>query len=322
MRMDRVICYVSSLDYLLPSIVSAAGIRRYVGTHRSDIVILLTAEDQSRLPDINRRLADRGIRVQGLDSAALAQINAFAFDGYISSSTLGRFFIADLLPERYRHLLYIDGDTMIGADPGMLVGTEVPDGRIAAAEDVISFRRSHLTATGRRILAYHRGLGVETGRYFNSGILAVSRRTWKLLADQALTFFKQNRSLCICLDQSALNAVTGDRRLPLSLKWNFQSPARFLGIEGRVRPSIYHFNQYIKPWMGVCKPWEDLYRIYRAQSAQFDTLGLTLPTASEDDIAAHNRLTPIKNALLRWPTLASLASAHTRVRAYEREAWI
>ncbi len=319
---DRVICYVSSLDYLLPSIVSAAGVRRFVPNHKADIVILLTTEDESRLPFINRRLGNLGIHVEGVGAVALKQINSFAFDGYINSTTLGRFFIADLLPIRYQKIVYIDGDTMVSQDPTALVEADVPEGRIAAAEDVISFRRSRLTPAGRRILAYHEGLGIGAGGYFNSGILAVTRKTWRLLAEQAFAFFKQHRSLCVCLDQSALNAVTGDRRLPLSLKWNFQSPARFLGIEGLVSPTIYHFNQYIKPWMGLCKPWEHIHHLYRTESDRFTALELTLPMVSEADIQAHNRLTPVKNALLQWPALASLASRHTDVRAYERTAWI
>ena len=44
-----------------------------------------------------------------------------------------------------------------------------------------------------------------------------------------------------------------------ALQWNFQTSFRYLGIENRVNPNIYHFTRFPKPWMGECEPWADIY---------------------------------------------------------------
>lgn len=320
---DRAICYVSSVDYLLPSIISASTARKYVPAHKADIFIFLNSTDTDLIARVNKFLSLLDIKVCSLDGGSIGQLESQDFDGYIKSTTLGRFFIASLLPTTCRHIIYIDGDTWVRYDPLALVEAEVPDGRFTAAEDIISFRCNEFTPAGRKISTYFKGLGVDPAKgYFNSGVFAVSRSTWLTLAAEAFEFFKHNREVCNCLDQSALNAVMGDRRLKLSLKWNFQSPARFMGIEGRINPAIYHFTQYIKPWMAECKPWQEMYAEYQTALVPFKALDLPLPMASTADIEGHNKLNWMKNLLLKSPPLAGLSSLHTGIRAYEHNAWI
>ena len=322
MTADRAVCYVSSKDYLLPSMVSAAGVRRYVSPDTAKIYIFATSGGDDLIKNVNRALADLKIEIISVGGGALEAINSENFEGYITSTTLGRFFLADLVPPSTQKIIYIDGDTLIRGDPGRLIEAEIPEGRLAAAEDIISFRAGGLTKAGRHFRTYFSGLGIGDRGYFNSGVILVRKKTWSELAPAAYQFFKENRALCECVDQSALNAVCEGRRLKLSLKWNFQSPARFLGIDRLVNPAIYHFNQYIKPWMAVCKPWEHVYPQYMRDVAPFTELGLMLPMVTEDDIRNHNRLNPAKNLLLRSPALARLAAIHTGVRAYERAAWM
>jgi lipopolysaccharide biosynthesis glycosyltransferase len=321
---DCSICYVSSMDYLLPSIVSASRIRKYIPDHKADVFIFLTSREEGFINEINRFLSPLHIEVRGFDGSSISELESQQFEGYITSTTLGRFFIGELVPATCRRIVYIDGDTWIKQGPEILVDAEVPEGRFAAAEDIISFRRNDYTPAGRRISTYFNGLAINrTYGYFNSGVFAVSKKTWMSLAAEAFEFFKKNREVCNCLDQSALNAIMGDRRLRLSLKWNFQSPARFMGIEKRVNPAVYHFNQYIKPWMGVCKPWEDMYPTYSAALVPFEALGLPLPMVSAAETDAHNkRMNIAKNAALKSPLFASLTSLHMGVGAYERDAWI
>src|SRR6202041_3509581 len=102
------------------------------------------------------------------------------------------------------------------------------------------------------------------------------------------TFFKNNMGICKFCDQSALNAVMGDRRLRLSLKWNFQSPARFMGVEDNIDPAIYHFTQYAKPWMGECKPWQNVHAEYREALKPFDGLALPIKKLDRAEVNAHN----------------------------------
>ena len=320
---DCAVSYVSSVDYLLPTVISALGIKKYVPDHIAKIYIFLDAADDYDISFLSKHLEARGILLVRSEFRRDKNLKDDDFEGYITSTTLGRFYVADMLPESVKRIVYIDGDTLIWGNPSALIEMEIPEGRFAAAEDTLSFRRNPLTKKGRQVNDYFRGLGVRPDSgYCNLGVFAVSRDTWNQLASEALRFFRDNRDRCICLDQSALNAVVGDRRLKLSLKWNFQSPAKFMGAEQHIRPIVLHFTQYIKPWMGHCKPWEDIFPFYREAGSALAELSLKFPNVAETEIASHNRLNPLKSFLLKNQRIASLSSIYTNIPKYEREAWL
>jgi hypothetical protein len=56
-----------------------------------------------------------------------------------------------------------------------------------------------------------------------------SRRTWRSIMADAHNSFAVNTAACKNHDQSALNAVAHDRRVRLSLQWNFQTLSAFSG---------------------------------------------------------------------------------------------
>jgi lipopolysaccharide biosynthesis glycosyltransferase len=165
----------------------------------------------------------------------------------------------------------------------------VPNGRLAAVEDISFFCRHDVTAHGRSVRKYFRGLGInpENG-YFNAGVFSVTRNTWRALANEALEFFVSNTETCRYHDQSALNAVIGDRRLRLSPAWNFQTPYRYWNIEKEIGPVVYHFTQGPKPWNGPVEPWIEVSNLYESQIPAFARLGLPLERLPEARIAALN----------------------------------
>jgi lipopolysaccharide biosynthesis glycosyltransferase len=200
----------------------------------------------------------------------------------------------------------------------------VPEGKLAAAEDMISFRYSTITPRGRMKMPYLAGIGVHPPRtgYLNAGVLAVSRNTWSAIASEAFEFFINNVEACEYHDQSALNAVIGDRRLRLSLKWNFQTPFRYLGIEQSISPSIYHFHSHPKPWMGRCEPWPEIYEEYESASKPLQALDLPVTKLDAAAIAEHNQLNWRKAALTKYPIVSTIAERHLGIKAYERDAWL
>jgi lipopolysaccharide biosynthesis glycosyltransferase len=320
------VCYVSDFNYLLPSIVSATGLRKFVPAHKADIFIFLVDVDAVRIRDFNLRLSPYGIRILAMDSRSYGGFDPEMFRGYMSPATLGRFAMDGMLPNATRRIVYIDCDTWIRRDPSALIEAIIPEGKFAAVSDTMYFRSNSVSPAGRRFQSYFRKLGLSPKtEYFNAGVFAAARSTWKVLAPEAFTFFKNNMDLCKFRgqnDQSALNAVVGDRRLRLSLKWNFQSAARFMGVEKNIEPAIYHFTQYSKPWMGECKPWQNLHADYREALKPFDSLALPIKKLDKAEVAAVNRLNLAKNLLLKSPFTARLASLHMRIQTYESRAWL
>jgi lipopolysaccharide biosynthesis glycosyltransferase len=239
-------------------------------------------------------------------------------------ATFGRFFMEDLLPKSSRRIVYLDGDVLCVADPTILIDAAVPEGFFAAAEDIIFYRQivgRGATAEGIRNYFAKLDLRPENG-YFNAGVFAVSRETWKAIARDALRYFLDNTEACKHFDQSALNAVVKDRRLRLSSKWNFQTQLKIWRADRFVTPRICHFNRYPKPWMGPCDPWKELHAYYTTAVAPFASLNLPLVTLSEKAVAEINASTRKTYSYLGLPFVSRAALAMMNFQAIERASWI
>jgi lipopolysaccharide biosynthesis glycosyltransferase len=324
MTAECAICYVSDVNFLLPSIVSAIQIRKYVPKHKASIYIFLI-DNPERISDLNEHLQSYSIQVIAMSSSSYSNfdIDKFHQTG-IPTSSLGRFAIEELLPERCKRIVYLDGDTWIARDPSALIDAVVPEGRFAAAEDIMSLRRSPFTSHGRFIRSYYQNIGInwEKNGYFNAGVFAVERKTWRTLSQEGFLFFKTYTEHCRFHDQSALNAVVGDRRLQLSTRWNFQTSYRFLNVEQSIQPCIYHLTQSPKPWMGAFSVWKELYPQYQNEFKAFSKLNLPVKTISDSIIQEHNRLNLSKKILLNSPLAARLMSLFLGYEKMEKKSWL
>jgi len=95
MAIECAVCYVSDLNFLLPTLVSATGLRKFVLAHKADVYIFLIDEDD----ELNRFLNRLDICVMPMDSRSYT-----GFD--------------------VKH-----GDTWIQRDPSPLIEAIIPDGR-------------------------------------------------------------------------------------------------------------------------------------------------------------------------------------------------
>ena len=325
MTTDCTVCYVSDLNFLLPSLVSAVRIRKFVPPHRADIVVFTVGVDADKARKAEVLLKAHGIRIVPIDDCVFDAIDKDRLSvAYTPLATFGRFFLEDLLPDSCRRIIYVDGDVLCGSNCSVLIDAVVPEGRFAAAEDIIFYRqRIGRGSTARAIRDYFARLGLspEDG-YFNAGVFAVQRNTWKSIAREGYTFFLNNTDSCKHWDQSALNAVVGDRRLRLSVRWNFQTQLKIWGADRYVPPILYHFNRFPKPWMGPCEPWKEIYDIYQTETAPFSSLQLPLKTLSENEVATCNAATDRTYSYLRLPLVSRVALRSMGFGRVEREHWI
>ena len=98
-----------------------------------------------------------------------------------------------------------------------------------------------------------------TTSYFNAGVLRISRRGWGELGSLAWDAYSGRPSGWRFLDQDVLNLVGADRRLPMSLRWNFPIFLRNARVERSIQPHIYHFMSAPKPWNLACPPWSEVF---------------------------------------------------------------
>jgi len=321
---DCAVCYVTDVNFLFPTLLSAISLRKYVPPHKADVFIFLV-DAPERVDEMNKAAKPHGIEIVGSNTAYLDHFDVARFNRtQVSTTTLAKFSLGTWLPSACKRIVYIDGDTLIRRDPSALIEAVVPEGKLAAAEDMISFRYSKFTPRGRKKMSYLAGIGVDppTMGYLNAGVFAVSRNTWSAIANEAFQFFANNVEACQYHDQSALNAVVGDRRLRLSLKWNFQTPFRYLGIEKSIAPRIYHFHSYPKPWMGRCEPWPEIYAEYELASKPLESLRLPVTRLDDAAVAEHNQLNWRKTVLMKYPIISTIAQQHLGIKSYERNAWL
>jgi lipopolysaccharide biosynthesis glycosyltransferase len=325
MNAECAVCYVADNNFLLPSLVSAASVRQFVPPHKADIFIFTVGVDTIRAGEVDRVSATRGIHVLPIDSSAFGSVDQNRLSRtYTPLATLGRFFMEDLLPPAIQRIVYLDGDTWITQDPTALIEAIVPPGRFAAAEDTIFFRQTKgLGYTANNIRNYFSQLGLkpENG-YFNAGVFAVSRDTWRGIAREAFSFFQKNIDICKRFDQSALNVVVGDRRLRLSSKWNFLTQLKIWGADRYVVPHILHFNLYPKPWMGACDPWTDMHPKYKAALVPFTSLNLPLKILGAEEIARINVANKRAYSYLQLPLVSKAALYYMNFRIAEQNAWM
>ncbi|MDP9126709.1 MAG: hypothetical protein M3N08_00415 [Pseudomonadota bacterium] len=326
MSADCAVCYVSDVNFLLPSIVSAIGVRKFVPAHKADILIFTVGVEAGKSEATDQFLQTYGIRAVSLDERAFSQIDKERLSkSHTPMAMFGRLFMDDLLPEACKRIVYIDGDTWVERDPSALIDAVVPEGRFAAAEDTIFFRQNMgFGKTTEEIRAYFKGLNLDRKYgYFNSGIFATSRTTWKTISQEAYAYYLENADACEhSPDQSALNAIMGDRRLRLSSKWNFQTQYRFWGVERFVEPCIYHFNRFPKPWMGPCDPWKEMYPKYQGAIAPFAPLQLPLKTISAEQLAECNAIVDKSYSYLKLPFVSRLALLSMGYQSIERSSWL
>ena len=318
------VCYVADENFLLPSLVAATALRRAVAPDRADIFLFVVDGDAAVTTALERFLAGDAIHVLPLTSREFTGFDPGDFNKtHVPPATLGRFFMEGALPLSCRRILYIDGDTWLAGDPSPLIDAEIPDGRLLAAEDISSFYQHEPAWYGEEARSYLRRLGVPARQgYANAGVFAVTRATWRQIGDEAYRFFRENAALCRHHDQSALNAVIGDRRLRLSVRWNFQTPYRLLGVERQIAPRLYHFTWAAKPWASKAGPWKRFHAPYQRALRPFAPLRLPILRASPRAMARHE-LDYVKQTLkLRTLARPLLAERRARLAAYESEAWL
>ncbi|MEQ1705526.1 MAG: glycosyltransferase [Rickettsiales bacterium] len=326
MNNECAVCYVSDINFLLPSIISATGVRKFVPAQKADIFIFTVGVDAEKIRQANELLTPYSINVLAIQDELFNEIDKERLTRtHTPMAMFGRLFMQNLLPPECKRIVYLDGDTWILRDPTALINATVPEGFLAAAEDTIYYRQKFaIGATTKEIRHYFNQIGLKKNQgYFNSGVFATSRNTWETISKEAYIYYINNAKICEhSPDQSALNAVIGERRLRLSNKWNFQTQLKIWGADRYAEPVICHFNRQPKPWMGACEPWEEMYGQYQKAIAEFSALNLPIKNLSVEEVANANESTKKSYSYLKLPFVSWLILRLINFKDTEKNAWM
>lgn len=266
---STLVFYCTDAGFLFPTLVSARALRQQTRA-AFDLRIFVVDLAPAAEAAARRAAAAIGAEVVALSSASFAPERPVSSDPmpYLPQSALARLAVGPHIEPRHARLLYIDGDTVPVADLAPLIESAPPAGGILAAPDPSNHWRNDPGRVGRDRAAYCASLGLGAAdTYFNSGVLLVARDTWIDVAAEALAYYRAHPERCRYRDQSALNAVARGRFVPLSSRWNFSQPLRAWGLDGTLRPRLYHFTGPGKPWRGPLSPWRDFWPLYRDAAA-------------------------------------------------------
>ena len=178
--------------------------------------------------------------------------------GRFDLSTLGRFFLGELLPEDVKRVLYLDCDTVVQKSLHRMYKSELGGKLLAMAEEPTIYHE---------VKAYLGILPEEP--YFNAGVMLVDLARWRdeEIGKQLLAYYTEIAPHCLFQDQDAINGLLRGRIAALHPKYNFItnyyyfsyaalevfSPAyRKIG-ERRFRtakrsPAIVHYAGDERPW--------------------------------------------------------------------------
>lgn len=252
--------FVTDTDFVVPTVVAVEQLLAHA-RKRIDCIVFLVDEAADLKPGLRVFFKDSQVMFDSIELRKHLIQQEFQFhQNHVPPATLARFWIADCLPNRYKSLVYLDGDIQIIRDISSLVEYDIPEGKIAAATEPHAIITKQLPPDG-----YLAGLGLsDNWSYFNAGVFVARVASWRNISKEAFEFFLKNSDKCIRHDQSALNAVCRDQRIHLHPAFNFGTKLSGLGLTEMIRPRVLHFMGRQKPW-GLSEGrqvWADPYVVW------------------------------------------------------------
>lgn len=251
--------------------VACAAVGRYVGRSAALLHALGEGVEVHYLhgPDLTRR-ARRRLEASAGGAVRFhpARDEALPVVGEFTQAMWFRLQLPELVEAD--RVIYLDVDTLPLTGLEELFTTDLGDARLGAVTNVVL--AGHV--------AHVRGLGLDDGEYFNSGVLlldlAALRREGAM--DEVRAAARSRAGRPGWPDQDALNLVLGPHRLALHPRWNAMNAlwafperadealGRRAADEARADPAIRHFEGPggNKPWArGSGSPHADVWRAHR-----------------------------------------------------------
>lgn len=242
------ICYTTDPGYILPTLMSARQARQFSSATKSDVAIFSIGGDH----DLARVLGP----ICAAERIHLIPVKPRDIEG--AGAMLARLFLDRLAPPGYDQLLYLDGDIQITGSLDPLLDCDVPKRHFMAVTDPMSFSLGGRSRQDRELADYFTEIGIPAERerhYFNSGVLHINRHGWDEIGRESWRLFQTLRARTRFPDQDALNLAAMERRIPMSLAWNFPIFLRNARVERLIKPRVIHYMGSPKPWHGSFPPW-------------------------------------------------------------------
>lgn len=237
---------------------------------RSFVVHLIVSDNNacelSKLRQTLRKFPNADLKIYEFD---VDQQRTFFTDRHITAESYMRLYIADILDEHIRRVIYLDGDLVVCGNIDALCDLELNGALLAAVPDSNdAWRREMLNLTG-------------SNHYVNAGMLVLDLDRWRRerCRTQIDAILDAYGDQLYFHDQDVLNILANGRILELGREWNFNvwrmrayfafdysDIKRFAPLRNHAK--IIHFGDYEKPWrFAAVVPLRGLYWHYQRQTA-------------------------------------------------------
>lgn len=276
------ICYATDDNFCIQTAVSMLSViekaeKRPLCFHLLDAGI--SDEHYGRLSSLAE---SAGAQIKRYDVCAVLETvrrtGQKSWGDFPTHATWARLFLPELLPEKTKRVLYLDGDVIANGSFAALFEMDLEDCLAAAVEDCVG--RSHKQEIG---------LASET-RYVNAGVLLFDLEKWRREYDPCWPEKYLTGPICYPMaDQDVINLMFENRCKPLPLRYNYTAWFRALDLpalqrlmqekqlcrhtqgemdECRRNAVLIHYNTcslLVRPWYKnatdpATKQWRHYYR--------------------------------------------------------------
>lgn len=211
-------------------------------------------------PNVSIRFLNVAKNLEGLDFYTGGK-EGFTVDAYL------RLLIPDVLSERYKTALYLDGDMLALTDIAPLLKTPLDGYLLASTRDMGGIADYYYPAGTRKEYRDHVLQLDCSDDYFISGLLVLNLPAFRAEFTKASLMKMAASRKWLQHDQDVLNVLCkGGRAKMLHASWDVMKPYKkeFLPVplrqeleESLARPKILHFGGDEKPWKNTLSPWMD-----------------------------------------------------------------
>jgi len=239
-----------------------------------NVTVFSTGLSSSSVENLEQIAEEFGRQISISDLTDLRDRLSFDADtGRFDISTLGRFFIGDLLPVTTQRVIYLDCDTVILHPLTKMWNTDLKGKLLAAVQEPTIYPE---------VRSY---LGMKKDEaYFNAGVFLADLTRWRAekIRRKLILYYRSIEKESLFHDQDAINGLLKGEIRNLSPAWNFFTNYRYFhyrdltGMSSSYRvipedafekakkhPAVVHFAGDERPWKaGSLNYYGQAYRMY------------------------------------------------------------
>ncbi|GAA4760047.1 glycosyltransferase family 8 protein [Citricoccus nitrophenolicus] len=242
-------------DFILPLAACLASLDAVSDDRPVEVHVVHPGLDGAVRERITRRLVNLSVQWIRVRETAVAGAHHSAF---LSTASLYRLLLGEVLPKSLRRVLYLDADTIVASSIAPLYDRPLDHEAVVGA---VPDAQSPWAAGPLGPPWQELGLDPSSG-YFNSGVLLIDLERWRRDRTGLRCLELLRRLKPAWGDQDGLNTVLEGRWHQLPRRWNVQSAdVRGSSIAWALwtseirdavsRPGIMHYTEGDKPWLAA-----------------------------------------------------------------------